>query len=153
MKRITIRRKKSKPAPQPEPEPEPEEEETSEYSSEETVAESEPPTQPAQPVRNLKTRERPKQRQQVQFQDPVHEPRSARVERQQYFPQEPRRVQPYHTRKPAPQLGQPRSMIYPKPSRQPSGRQNLRYKSIYGPNSRAMTTQEKARQLYFSCFG
>ena len=153
MKRITIRRKKRKPAPQPEPEPEPEEEETSSYSSEETVAQSEPQPQPAEPVRNLKKKEIPKERPQVRFKAPVHEPRSARVEKPQYFSQDPRRAQAYHQHKTPPYLNQPRSIDYPRPSNRTQGRQHLRYASIYGPNSRSMSTQDKARKLYFSCFG
>ena len=153
MKRITIRRKKSKPAPQPEPEPQPEEEETSEYSSEGTVAETEPQPQPDEPNRNLKTREQPKERPQVRFKAPVQEPRSARVAPPQYFSQEPRRVPAYQQRKPPAYLNQPRSIDYARPSNRSQGRQNLRYASIYGPNSRSMSTQDKARKLYFSCFG
>ena len=153
MKRITIRRKKSKPAPQPEPEPEPEEEETSSYSSEETVAQSEPQPQPAEPVRDLKKEENPKERPQVRFKAPVQEPRSARVAPPQYFSQDPRRAQAYHQHKPSPYLNQPRSIDYAGPSNQTRGRQNMRCRSIYGPNAASMSTQDRARKLYFSCFG
>ena len=153
MKRITIRRKKSKPAPQPEPEPQPEEEETSEMSTEDTVVETEPQPQPDEPNRNLKTDHRPKERSQVRFKAPVEEPRSARVAPPQYFSQDPRRVPAYHQRKPAAYLNQPRSIDYARPSNRSYGRQNLRYASIYGPNSQSLSTQDKARKLYFSCFG
>ena len=153
MKRITIRRKKSKPAPQPEPEPQPEEEETSEYSAEEPVAETEPQPQPDEPNRNLKTHEETKERPRVRFQAPAQAPRSARVAEPQYFSQDPRRVQAYRQRKPPAYLNQPRSIDYARPSNRSHGRQNLRYASIYGPNSRSMSTQDKARKLYFSCFG
>ena len=153
MKRITIRRKKSKPAPQPEPEPEPKEDQTSECSSEETVQESEPQPQPEEPVQNLKRRERPRERQRVRFEAPEHDPRSARVVRPQYFSQDPRRVKAYHQQKPPPYLNQPRSIDYARPSNQTRGRQNMRYRSIYGPNAASMSTQDRARKLYFSCFG
>ena len=153
MKRITIRRKKSKAAPQPEPEPEQEEEQTSECSSEETVPETEPQPQPEEPVRNLKRREHPRQRQKVRFEAPDQNPRSASVARPQYFPQDPRRVNAYQQQKPPPYLNQPRSIDYPRPSNRTQGRQNMRYRSIYGPNAASMSTQDRARKLYFSCFG
>ena len=47
----------------------------------------------------------------------------------------------------------PRPIQYPRPSRSANGRPHLQFVSGYGPNSSHMTTQDKARQLYNSCFG
>ena len=47
----------------------------------------------------------------------------------------------------------PRPIQYARPSRSANGRPHLQFVSGYGPNSSHMTTQDKARQLYMSCFG
>jgi hypothetical protein len=47
----------------------------------------------------------------------------------------------------------PRPIQYPRPSRSANGRPHLQFVSGYGPNSSHMTTQDKARRLYNSCFG
>ena len=47
----------------------------------------------------------------------------------------------------------PRPIEYARPSRSANGRPHLQFRSGYGPNSEHMTTQDKARRLYYTCFG
>ena len=47
----------------------------------------------------------------------------------------------------------PRPIQYAKPSRSANGRPHLQFRSGYGPNGSHMTTQDKARRLYHTCFG
>ncbi len=47
----------------------------------------------------------------------------------------------------------PRPIQYPRPSRSANGRPHLQFRSGYGANSAHMTTQDKARRLYYTCFG
>ena len=47
----------------------------------------------------------------------------------------------------------PRPIQYPRPSRSANGRPHLQFRSGYGANSQQMTTQDKARRLYHTCFG
>jgi hypothetical protein len=47
----------------------------------------------------------------------------------------------------------PRPIQYPRPSRSANGRPHLQFRSGYGLNSHQMTTQDKARRLYNTCFG
>jgi hypothetical protein len=47
----------------------------------------------------------------------------------------------------------PRPIQYARPSRSANGRPHLQFLSGYGPDSFHMTTQDKARRLYKTCFG
>ena len=48
---------------------------------------------------------------------------------------------------------EPRPIQYARPSRSANGRPHLQYRDGYGANSHQMTTQDKARRLYYTCFG
>ena len=153
MKRISIRRKKKDSVPQPKPAPEPEPQD--EYSeststSSESMVESEPPTKA---FANLKVRENPERRPQVRFEPQVQKQGGARVVEPPSKFVGIRRNQGDVPRGQPKYLGQPRSRPYDNPSQRRSGKRNLQYASPYGPNGYNLSTQERARLLYFSCFG
>ena len=50
-------------------------------------------------------------------------------------------------------LNPTRSLFPDRPSRQSGRSQKLRFSSHYGPGGHSMSTQQKARALYYSCFG
>ena len=77
----------------------------------------------------------------------------ASVARQQTYPVRNDQPQQYYRTQQPRQLGQARPMQYPKPSRTASGRPKLQFRSHYGPNGALLSTQDKARRLYHSCFG
>ena len=150
MKRITIRRNKKTTQP-PAPPPEPEmDDETSEYSSSESLAPSEPPTES---LRNLNMRQQPKPRPQVRFEPQVREPRRPTIVDRQSFPAQVRPTNPYAQQRRPRTLAAPRSIEYDKPLRRPCGKRNVSFASPYGPNGYKLSTQEKARRLYNTCFG
>ena len=150
MKRITIRRNKKTSQP-PAPPPEPEmDDETSEYSSSESLAESEPLTDA---LKNLKVTEQAQARRQVRFEPQVREPRRTTIVDRQSFPAQVRPINPYQQQKRPRTLATPRSITYDKPLRRPRGKRNVSFASPYGPNGYQMTTQEKSRRLYRTCFG
>ena len=150
MKRITIQRK-TKPQPIQPTQTEPEEmDETSDYSSSESYAESEPPTEA---IRNLHLTKQPKYKPQYRS-----EPQVAPVRRARPVPPQPvlaptRQNPTYQQPAPVRKLGRPRSIDYPQPLRQPYGRPKMRFRSHYGLNSEHLDTQSKARFLYRTCFG
>ena len=153
MKRISVRRKRKAPEPKPEPEPAPkpqEEEPDAEFSSSESLPETEPPVAEFQ---NLKMDDRPKERPRVRFepQDPI--PRSATPARPHAHVASIRRDPGYvPTRRPQ-YIHDPRSDPYGNSSRRRQQRPNLHYQSPYGPGTWGMSTQEKTHRLYSSCFG
>ena len=149
MKRITIRRKK-KPQAQPEPIVEPENDDMeSEYSSSESLAESEPRNQYQEPEYKPQVAER---KPQVHFKPPTEQMRSARIAERQSFPAQPVRKNPYMNHRQPQRLGTARSIDYARPSDRSRGRPKMQYKSYYGPNGNVMSTQDKARILYYQCF-
>ena len=152
MKRITIRRKK-KEAPTPPPQPPKVEEdnsETSEYTSSDDNTQNEPPTKQ---FANLKTQAPPVSRPKVHFQEPSAPVRSARNVERQSFPAQPTQKNSYNVQRPPANIGRPRPMVYDRPQRKPRGRQKWRFRSIYGPNAHLLSTQDKARRLYYAAFG
>ena len=151
MKRITIRRNKKAPEKPPQEPDAPDEssDETSEYESDDTEAITEPPTKQ---LRNLKVSQQRELRPRA-VQKPVRrESRSANIVERQSFPVQPPRQNAYDLRNQRREFARPRSINYEHPRKQRSGRRNLHYRSIYGPNSHLMSTQDKARQLYFAAF-
>jgi hypothetical protein len=50
-------------------------------------------------------------------------------------------------------LNQRRSLYVPRPSNQVRRDRKLRFGSHYGPGGHGLSTQERARRLYHSCFG
>jgi hypothetical protein len=150
MKRITIRRNR-KPTQPPPPPPEPDmEDETSEYSSSESLAESEPLSEA---IGNLRVTEQTKPRPQVRFEPQARPVRRATNVERQSFPVQPRSVNPYAQQKRPRTLAAPRSITYDKPLRQTRGKRNVSFASPYGPNGYQLSTQEKSRRLYYTCFG
>ena len=146
--RISRRRKAEEPsAPTPAP---PTEEAASEYSSSESIAETEPPTEQ---IANLQVRDEPKPRKQVHF-----EASPAPVRRQQLHDTPPTVAR--HRRPPPPgplrrqrSLYDPRPIQYEKPLEQIFGRPRLKFRSHYGANGDLLDTQTRSRILYKSCFG
>ena len=153
MPRFQIKRKTREPKPEVVPEVKVDEQEVSLEFSSESEDESEPLTERFQTLEVAE--EAPKR---VEFQsEPEYAPerrsREASVVRQRPIVAQ---NQNYYGRRPKDlrqMYRQPRSIQYPKPSVSRNGRPSLHYKSFYGPNSAQMTTQDKARQLYHSCFG
>jgi len=153
MPRFQIKRK-----PKPEPmevvlEEKIDEMEISDLSSSESSDYSEPLTEQMETLEIAKQHAiRPTKETEPQY-EPQRRTREARVAHQEPIPvrnEYQRRPNTLHDRR---QLGQRRLMQYPKPSRSANGRPTLQYRSYYGPNSTHMTTQDKARRLYNSCFG
>ena len=152
MKRITIRRNRKQPETKPEPVQQDEDEssETSEFESDDTDTKSEPLTSQ---LRNLNVREQAHPRQNRQSFQAHEESRRANLVARQSFPAPPVQKNSYQVHESRPKFGAPRSMVYDRPRKQSNGRQKWRYRSIYGPNSHLLSTQEKARRLYYSAFG
>ena len=155
MKRIQIRRKKRKPETPPPP-PEPVDDESSETSEFEDDVQTEPPppqSEPHQQLRNLSLADEQRSRSQALYQTPVREPRRANVARTRpnFAPDAPKKPT-WQQRQPS-VLGAPRSQTYDRPRKRPSGRPKWRFRSAYGPNGHLLSTQDKARMLYFSAFG
>ena len=150
------RRKKREPEPvekSPEPEPmeedppsdEKNDEEEDEYMEDVDDAASEPPAE-----------ERRVPVPQPRYQAPKPTPRSFRDARIAGYAEQVAR-NPYLARSKIPahvnKLNPTRSLYPDRPSRQKVQSQKMRFSSHFGPNGHSMSTQEKARALYFSCFG
>ena len=71
---------------------------------------------------------------------------SPRIAQKPYLP---RSGIPAHVNK----LNPTRSLFPDRPSRQNGRSQKLRFSSHYGPDGHTMSTHQKARALYYSCFG
>ena len=149
MKRITIRRKKKNvQATEPE-KPVLMDDETSEYSSSESLAETEPPIQQ---LRNLKVDDRRQSRPKVRFEPQHDQPRRPTFVEQQSFPVQPRQTNPYPQENRGWAFDTPRSIQYPKPSNRRRGKRNLHYASHFGANGHMLDTQAKTRMFLSTCF-
>ena len=153
MPRFQIKRKTREPKPEVVPEEKIDEQEVSLESSEESSEESEPLTEQFKTLEVTKQAPRDTQRRnEPEYTTPRRE-RSASV-----APERTKAVRNQYYNRPRPGdirsvYQNPRSIQYPKPSRRVDGRPRLHYRSFYGPNAERMTTQDKARQLYYTCFG
>ena len=141
----------------PEPEVVPEEKYDENEERLETESESSEPSEPlTEQMETLEVAETPQRQPKVQF-DPRFAPRrrpaEASLARQQALLTQQDELRRYQQLVAREKLGQRRSIQYPKPLKNRNGRRNLQYSSHYGPNAAAVSTQEKARQLYYSCFG
>ena len=153
MKRISVRRKKKAPPPEPKPEPVPEpqkEEVEVEFSESESIAETEPPEQE---FRNLDLDDRQRMRPKVHFEPPDDEPRSTAFARPRTNPVGIRDRPGYIPNRRTNFIHDPRSNPYANPSRRKKPMRNLQYRSPYGAGTWNLSTQDKARLLYSSCFG
>ena len=153
MPRFSIKRKTRQPEPEVVVEEKIDETEISLESEYESSEESEPPTEQFQTLNIAETAETiPQQQIETQYQ-PQRSSRATTLAHQHTIPvqHQPdyRQVAPQQRRV----LGQPRLMEYPRPSRSSNGRRKLQFRSHFGPNGYAMSTQDKARRLYNSCFG
>ena len=153
MPRFQIKRKTREAKPEVVPEEKIDETEMSLESSDESSEESEPLVEQFETLEIEKKKEiQPKQQTKPQYDTPRRTRETSVAQynanvdqygnpRQTYAPQRGR------------QLGQRRPIEYPRPSRSANGRPHLQYRSLYGPNSQYLSTQDKARSLYYSCFG
>ena len=153
MPRFQIKRKTRPEEKKVVPEEKVDEMEVSDYSDSESSDYSEPLTEQMETLEIAKQHAiRPTRQTEPQF-EPQRRSREATVARRQPIPaRNEYQRHPDPVREPR-QLGQRRLMQYPKPSRVANGRRALHYRSYYGPDSTYMTTQDKARRLYNSCFG
>ena len=153
MPRFQIKRKTKK----AEPEPILEEKIDDTEMSYESVSDESSETEPLESeMQTLKIEDSPKPERKVRFEPQKQAPQQVRrttVARPQTNPV--RYGNSFGRQAPArPQmLGQPRSMTFPKPSRLTNGSRRLQFRSHYGPDGNYMSTQDKARRLYYSCFG
>ena len=160
MPRFQIKRKNKKPEPEVEPQPMSEEESESLDLSMEFDEDNESPTKPLnKKITEMKLDPEPQepeldpqQYNEPQFQRPMPV-RRARVARPMS-----QNARFGFSREPVPSRRRPmydklRSIDYPRPSRSSNGKRKLQYSTPYGVNGTSMTTQEKARRLFNSCFG
>ena len=153
MPRFQIKRKKKETEPEVLVEEKIDETEMSLESTDEESIESEPLSEAFETLEVTKKADnKPKQQTEPQYATP-RRTREATIARQQTnYDQYGNHRQTY-----APQRQQmhrqPRSLDYTKPSRSRNGRPVLQYKSCYGANAARLTTQDKARRLYYSAFG
>ena len=153
MPRFQIKRKTRKPEPEVVPEQKVDDTEvsltSSDYDSDETM-----PLSEAMETLEMEEKAEPEPKQQSEPEyPPQRRPRPATIEQQYTTPARNRNIaQPRAPRRQ--RLYRPLSSIdYAKPSRSSNGRPHLQYKSHYGPNTEQLSTQDKARRLYNSCFG
>ncbi len=153
MPRFQIKRKVRPEETKVIPEEKVDEMEVSDYSDSESSDYSEPLTERMETLEIAKQHAiRPTRQTEPQY-EPQRRSREATVAHREPTPERidyPRRPDPVQARR---QLGRRRLMQYPKPSRSANGRPALHYRSYYGPDSTHMTTQDKARRLYSTCFG
>ena len=153
MPRFQIKRKTQKPDPEPVPEEKVDDTEMSFESASDTSSESEPLEGQMQA---LKMMAEPKPERKVHFEPPKQAPQELRRTTVAQQQPNPVRFANAFGRYPSPrpqQLRQPRPMDIPRPSKLTNGSQKLKFRTHYGPNGDYMSTQDKARQLYYSCFG
>ena len=153
MKRISVRRKKKDPVPPPPPAPEPkpqEADDSSDFSSSEPLNETQPLNEA---IANLKVAEQQQVRPQIPTEPQVSQQRSPTLAQSQ--PRFAQNVYPqtYYQQKPSRSLGGPSAIPYDKPLRRKKSKRNMSYRSPYGPGTWNMSTQDKARMFYYSCFG
>jgi len=153
MPRFSVRRK-TKPVQPEEPlEVKVDDQEVSMESSYSESEESEPLSEQFETLKVAQTpvyASKPETRPQV---EPVRRTRSASVA--QWRPNVARYRQNNPPRRPMdpPGYQNRRSVQYAKPLRSQNGSRKMQYGSHYGPGGNSLTTQEKARLLYHSCFG
>ena len=153
MPRFQIKRKTQKKEPEPVPEEKIDDTEMSFESASDTSSESEPLESE---METLKIQEQPKPARKVRFEPPKQAPQQGRRTTVAQQQPNPVRFANAFGRQPSTrprQLRQPRPMDFPRPSRMTNGSQKLKFRTHYGPNADYMSTQDKARQLYYSCFG
>ena len=153
MPRFQIKRKTRKPEPEVVPEEKIDENEMSLESSSESEDETKPLNKQ---METLELDESPEDDTET-YNEPEYVPkrrsRSASVAHMFAEPvrnQYPRAQRPPQARR---MYREPRPIEYARPSRSVNGRRVLQYRSSYGPNGEHMSTQDKARSLYYSCFG
>ena len=153
MPRFQIKRKTKEIEPKVLVEEKIDETEVSLESSDEESIESEPLSEAVQTLEIAdKAETNPKQQIEPQYETP-RRMREATIARQQTnYDQYGNHRQTY-----APQrqqmYRQPRPIQYTKPSRSLNGRPTLQYRSCYGADAARLTTQDKARRLYYTAFG
>ena len=152
MPRFQIKRKTREPKPEVVPKVE-EEESDEDMNSPSISAEENEPLEEA--FETLKTAEKAENNEYMES-EPEYEPRRrARETRVANMYTTPVPNRNFEERR-APSLRQmyrePRRIDFAKPSRCGNGRPKLQFRSGYGPNASSMTTQDKARQLYMTCF-
>ena len=153
MPRFSIRRKKPEEQPQEPTEEKIDDQEISVESESEPSEQSEPLTEQ---METLKLDESPSRRPQQYYETQTMAPRRTREARVERYPPNPARYrQNYeaHRRVAPQQYRNPRSIDYPKPLRSQNGARKLQFGSHFGPGGHSLSTQEKARRLYYSCFG
>ena len=153
MPRFQIKRKTREPEPEVVPEEKVDETEVSYETDSESSEESEPLEEQFEALRMAERARRDTQRQTEPEYKPERSVRDATPAHRYTTPA----GNPNYNQRQAPAARRmyeaPRRIDYPKPSVSRNGRPTLQYRSRYGPNSKQMTTQDKARQLYYSCFG
>ena len=152
MPRFQIKRKTREPKPEVVPEEKIDENEMSLDSSSSSEAESEPLTKQIETLEMEETAEDDTQSYIEPENEPPRRTRSATVAHQYTTPVRERQTR---AQRPPPvrrMYKEPRPIEYARPSRCSNGRPVLQYRSSYGPNGHRMTTQDKARSLYYSCF-
>ena len=160
MPRFQIKRRTKKPEPEVQPQVMPEEESESMELSMEFDEDMDEPTKPlTKKINNMTLDQEPEELKisDTEAEEPeYHRPepmRRARVT--EHTPERAPYRYPRESRAPErrPMYNKLRSIDYPRPSRSRNGQPKLKYSSGYGPNSRTLSTQEKARRLLHSCFG
>jgi len=153
MPRFQIKRKTRDPQPEIVPEEKKDENEMSLESSYESSEESEPLSEAIETLEmKEKTQIAPKQQTQPQYATP-RRTRDASVAQYNANVDEFGNHKLSYAPQRRSQLGQRRPVEYARPSRSANGRPHLQYKSCYGPDGQYLSTQDKARSLYYSCFG
>ncbi len=153
MPRFQIKRKTRQPSPEVVPEEKIDENEMSLESESESSDESEPLTEQMETLNLAPAAQRTPQRQTEPQYAPQRRARDTSLARRPTYPVQSRAVQHSQQLQRPRQLGQTRPVQFPKPSRSANGRPKLQFRSHFGPNGKLMSTQDKARSLYYSCFG
>ena len=153
MPRFAIKRKTREPEPEVVPE---EQEEESDFSLDQDSepSEEEPPLEEQMEAMGLAPRRtiEPKRQPQAQY-APRRRAREATLAHQRTYPAERAAPEQYRGYQPPRKLNRTRSIDYPKPLRRTGGRAKIAFRSHYGANGDQLSTQDKARLLYKSCFG
>ena len=153
MPRFQIKRKTREPKPEVVPEEKIDENEMSLESSEESEDETKPLTEQIETLEMKETAADDTQSDIEPEYEPPRRTRSASVAQMFTTPVQERQTR---AQRPPPirrVYRNPRPIEYARPSRSANGRPVFQYRSSYGPNAHHMTTQDKARSLYYSCFG
>ena len=153
MPRFQIKRKKKEIEPKVLVEEKIDETEMSLESSDEESIESEPLSEAVQTLEIAdKAETNPKQQIEPQYETPRRTRTATIAHQQANYDQFGNHRQSYAPRRHQ-MYRQPRPIQYTKPSRSLNGRPTLQYKSCYGPDAARLTTQDKARRLYYTAFG